>query len=45
MAKQNSNFRDMIKKQFDYNGVKGRVGATDVAELVTPMMQFLRGSA
>jgi len=34
MAKQNSDLRDMIKKQFEYNGVKGRVGATDVAELV-----------
>jgi len=34
MAKQNSNLRDMIRKQFDYNDVKGKVTSNDVAELV-----------
>eukprot|EP00092_Neocalanus_flemingeri_P021730 GFUD01023573.1.p1 GENE.GFUD01023573.1~~GFUD01023573.1.p1 ORF type:complete len:902 (-),score=286.05 GFUD01023573.1:77-2782(-) len=34
MAKQNSSLREMIRSQFEYNGVKGRLGATDVAELV-----------
>jgi len=34
MAKQNSTLREMIRKQFEYNGVKGKVVSNDVAELV-----------
>jgi len=34
MSKQNSRLRDMIKKQFEYNGVKGKVGDSDVADLI-----------